>query len=79
MGIKAKNQDVIIYQVGKSISLDKKDAETNNQLSQFYANKYTIVDTVKVVINPRDILESIKIKLSPTELFVLNNLVNISK
>ncbi len=72
--MKAENKDIIVYMKGGAIGTDKKAVELSNAQSEHYSGKHCKDDLQKRVINPKEVLDEIKKKLTITEWFVLNKL-----
>ncbi len=72
--MRADNKDIIVYKKGGAIGTNKKEVEINNAQSEHYSGKHNFDDVEKLIINPKEVLEGIKKKLTVTEWFVLNKL-----
>ena len=71
----AKNEDKIIYKKGNAVANTAKEVETSDSLSDFYSGKYKDNKLEKMIVNPKEVLDNIKSKLTNIELHVLKNLV----
>ena len=72
--LKAVDDDIIIYSIGGHAHSINKQLTENNAIISEQMNPKENNKVEKEIINPKEVLDNIRKKLTPIEIFVLDNL-----
>lgn len=75
--ITAEQKDIILYQCGNRVDSDRERLKVNLDLDDFYSGRYNEHEIKTIVVNPAEVLDDIKSRLSKIELFVLEKLSKV--